>query len=524
MAGKSTPVYSEEIKIDLGKYIETLIRQWAWIIGCALLLGIAAVAVSQGVKLASPTYRATALIASSKTVSVVNFGGAISSQSETDLAAAAASGAQYLYDRKARLQSYVTLVRNGSVAEQVLAQVRQKLKPEEQNTAALLEMVRGNLVVNTDSIQISVTYSNPAVAAEIANDWAKAYVQLINDLYGDTSAGISAASFQGEISKSKADYDAAQKALSDFETQNTSAEYQRQITQLTAIVTDLRDSLSAVASQQVQYGTNLLKQDYTEKLNIQQFLNTVASMREAVKKGGEPAAISNSLALTLLKTQIYAAFQGSNSLQVQNLPEAMGSTISTVNAAAMFADLDALSSTLNARATELDAEISTLSKAIQNGSNLSTLDNAVSLSAEKAPLEAKITASEQKIRDLTAQVNSLNARENELTKARDLAFQSYSALVTKSTEMSVAAQTTGSEVVFASVATPPEKTVIRSTFNAGIGVAAGLLIGIFSAYAYEFWQSYKSRPIEALSKRFLRFLKNIFQKKSKKSPPMAAQA
>ncbi len=47
-------------------------------------------------------------------------------------------------------------------------------------------------------------------------------------------------------------------------------------------------------------------------------------MRDAVKKGGDAAAISNSLALTLLKTQIYAAFQGSNSLQVQNLPELNG--------------------------------------------------------------------------------------------------------------------------------------------------------------------------------------------------------
>ena len=113
--------------------------------------GILVRAVSLFINLTSPSYQAVALVASAKTVSDVNFGSAITSQSETDLAAAAASGAQYLYDRKARLESFVSLVQNGAVAEQVLEELGPKLdnkKGEPTTAAALLRMVDGKLIPN----------------------------------------------------------------------------------------------------------------------------------------------------------------------------------------------------------------------------------------------------------------------------------------------------------------------------------------------------------------------------------------
>ncbi len=244
MAAKTSPVYDEEIKIDIGKYVEILVRQWVWILVCALALGVIAGTISFAINRIKPSYESTALVASSKTIADVNFGGAITSQSETDLASSAAAGAQYLYDRKARLQSYVTLVRNGNVAEEVLKQVGGNLRPEERNSASLLKIVSGALVPNTDSIQISATYADPVIAADIANAWAQAYVQLINNLYGDASAGISAAAIQSQISQNKVTYDGAQKVLADFEIQNKSAEYKRQIDELTTIVVGLRDSLA----------------------------------------------------------------------------------------------------------------------------------------------------------------------------------------------------------------------------------------------------------------------------------------
>ena len=530
MAAKPSPTYDEEIKIDFGKYIETLLRQWQWIAACTLGLGILALAYSLFTNRKSPpSYRAVALVASVKTESNVNFGSAITtSTSEADVV-----NAQYFYDRKARLQSFVSLVQNGAVAEKVLAEIGPRLKENERTTAALLGMVSANLIPSTDTIQISVTYDDPVIAAEIANAWGKAYVQRINELYGGSSSGTSYLATQAQATQAKTDYEKTQVALDDFIAHDKTDENKRQIDEVTITITSLRKARSSVGDQQVQDRLERLDRAYSDSRQIGLFLDNAVSMRAAVNTGGEPAAISNALALTMLKTQIYAAFQGTNTLQVQNLPEtprsnisivtllqaqnlpeALGSSISTVNAAGMVADLDALISSLKTRQTELNKLNGTLSFEIQNGDYLKFLEDTAN-----TPIDKNIEENEQKIRDLNSLISTETSTLDELTRARDLAWQSYSALATKATEMSVAAQTTSIEVVFASPATPPvpDNIVIQSRNNAGLATGVGLLIGIIVAYAYEFWQNYKGRQPEIISKKMFAYAINLVYKRPIKS-------
>ena len=513
MTTNSSPTYDDdEIQIDFGKYIETLVRQWQWIVACALGLGILALALSLLINLASPSYRAVVLVSSSQTQTNVNFGSAITSTSDIQSAQAAAAGAQYLYDRKARLQSFVSLAQNGAVAEQVLEELGPKLnnkKGEPTTAAALLRMVSADLISSTDTIQISVTYSDPVLAAEIANAWGQAYVQQINELYGDSSVGTSSLALQTQIAQNKTAYEKAQMALTSFIAQNKTNEYGRQIDEIQIVVASLRESLSAVANQEVQDRIVRLKQAYADSRQVGLLLDNAVSMRDAVKTGGDAAAISNALALTMLKTQIYAAFPGTNTLQVQNLPEALGSTISTVNAAGMVADLNALISTLKKRQTELNNQIDVLSSEIQKGDNLKYLDNVMTFSTVDAPIEKRIEENEQKIRDLNSLISIQSSALTELTRARDLAWESYKALATKGMEASVSAQTTGSQVIFASPATPPDKKVVRSTINAAMATGVGLLIGIIVAYAYEFWQNYKGRQPEIIFKEMFAYAKSV---------------
>ena len=626
MATKSTPTDVEKFNIDIGKYVETLLRQWQLVAICAVGLGILALLFSLLINLVFPGYKATAVVASSKNVSAVNFGGAITSQSETDVAAAANAGAQYLYDRTARLQSYVSLVQNGTIAEQVLAQVGPKLDKKDQATAPLLRMVDANLIPNTDSIQISVSYKDPVIAAELANAWAQAYVRHINDLYGDTSTGTTVASIEAQTAKAKTDYETAHATLADFIAHDKSNEYKRQITELTVVVQSLRDArttaISTIVSSQVSSTQQLiqelysdqasnkllaLKTDqaarrelvlvymealssgrvsvfthqeedlltqldraYSDRRQADVFLANAISMRDAVKTGGDSAANSNALALTLLKTQIYAAFPGSNTLQVQNLPESLGSTIANVSTAGMVTDLDALISALGTRQSDLDKLIKSLSDELQNGSDYKFLVNSLdssgaldkqiqdrypelfstsglsglSITAAEdnplvqqavkysqdllelkglgdvmnftvagTPIETKIEATEQQIRDLEAQISLQASKQQELTAEDSLAWQSYSALSTKGTEVAVAAQTTGSEVVFASDAIPPDRKVIHSGIIAAAATALGFLLGVVGAYVYEFWQNYKGRPIQVLSQEIFAYARNYDYKR-----------
>jgi uncharacterized protein involved in exopolysaccharide biosynthesis len=630
MTANTSPTYDDEIKIDFGKYIETLVRQWQWIAACALGLGILALAFSLFIKLTSPpSYEAVALVSSAKTESSVNFGSAITSSS--DIALAAATGnAQILYDRAARLQSFVSLVQNGAVAEQVLAEVGPKLNNsngEPITTTALLHMVSAELIPKTDTIQISVTYDDPVIAAEIANAWGNAYVQRINELYGGASSGTSMLITEAQTTQAKTDYEKAQAALSDFIAHNKIDEYTRQIQEITVIVTSLRGARStatstiineqvgveqqvinelysaqaanqllalqqdqaarrqlitaymtalsqarqAVFNQQVQDRLAQFDRAYSDSRQVGLFLDNAVSMRAAVNAGGDAAARSNTLALTMLKTQIYAAFPGTNTLQIQNLPEALGSSISTVNAAGMVADLDALISTLETRQTELNKLIDTLSSELQNGEDFKFLDNpldstgalaqtiqdrypelfergklsdlsltvvengnplatealqrsqallelkglegVVNFSVADTPIEKKIQENEQKIRDLNSLISSETSTLNLLAGERDLAWKTYTTLTTKSAEQSVATQTTGIEVVFGSPATPPdEKVVVHSTTNAAMATGVGLLIGIIVAYAYEFWQNYKGRQPEIISRKMFAYAKSFADK------------
>jgi uncharacterized protein involved in exopolysaccharide biosynthesis len=624
MVKKSSPVLEENdevIKIDLWKYVETLLRQWQWIVICVLGFGALAAGYSLITDKLFPSYHATALVSSAKTVSSVDFGSAITSQSETDIASRAMTGAQYLYDRDARLQSFVSLVKNGDVAQRVLEEIGQKFGDEKPSASELMDSINGKLIEKSDTILISANNRDPVMASEIANAWSLAYVAKINELYGGTSSSTSYLATQEETKKAKIRYETAQKALADFIAQNKIDEYTRQIEEIKVIVTSLRGARSTatttivneemgaeqqvinefyraqasnqllalqqdqqsrrelitayisalsqgrqdVFNQQVQDRLTRLKQAYTDSQNTKYFLDTAVSMRAAVNAGGDVSARSNALALALLKTQIYANFTGSNNLQIQNLPESLGSTIGTVDAAGMISDLDALISSLKKRQTDLDALIQTLSTEIQNGtgldmdkalestgelsqeiqarypelfqmgelSNLSLdvvengnplaseamqrsqallqlkgLENLVDFTVADTPIERVIEENEQKMRDLNALISTETSKQTVLTRDRDLAWTTYSALDVKSAEMEVAAQTTGIEVIFSSPATIPEKTTMDKRKNTSLGLAVGLAFGVIIAYAYEIWQNHKGQKVEVLSKSMVSAVRN----------------
>ncbi len=608
----------DELKIDFGKYIETLVRQWQLIITTALGLGILAVALSLLINQVKPTYQAVALIASTKTQTDVSLGSAIKTTSEETLAKDAQTGAQYFYDRKARLQSYVTLVQNGDVANKVLAEIGPELKNDERSPSVLLQMVDAQLLNSTDTIQITVKYSTPQVAADIANAWARAYVEKINGLYGDSSAGTSYAVIKDQTDRAKNDYDRAQAALTAFMAQNKVDEWNRQIDETKTIITSLRGARSTAVStiinaqtgadqqiiaelykdqaanqllalqqdqqarqqlitayitelskgrqeafnQQVEDRIAQLEKAYADSRQAKLFADNAVAMQNAVNQGGESSAQSNALALVLLKTQIYASFQGTNNLQIQDLPTSVGNNITDMTQTGMVSDLSALIKALNTRQADLTRQINTLSKQLRDGAgitvdlaldstgdlakaiqtrypelfttgslsnislsmndksnpleqeavrrsqdllSLKNLDNVMSFSTSGTEIEKKIEQYEQQIRDLNSQISKATSTQTELTRARDLAWTTYSALATKEAEVNVAAQTTGVEVAVGSPAIPPTDHVVKTSIIGLAAIILGLIAGVVAAYVYEFWQTYKGKStvsIRPLSRGF----------------------
>lgn len=601
---------------DIGKYIEVLFRQWQIIVSAVLICAILAGLLT----IASPkVYMARVVIASTKVASTVSFGSNIQTLSESQLMASG-SGAYGLVDRKSRQGSYEQLVQNPDVAQKVLEELKDELAQAEPDNGEwdvnrLLMMVSGKMIPNTDSLEITVRYNDPQVAADIANAWGRAYVNKVNSIYSESGSSESYATVKSQAVEAKKDYDVAQAALVDFITNNQIDEISRRIGEQRTIITSLmtarnvaittiineqtrgqlqvvqqyynsqaqnqllalqrdQDSrrkiinsyIDAMVSMrqkvfdaQVDNLTTKLTNAYTNLRRSEKLLMDAQNMREQVEKGGEGAALSNSLALNLLKSQAFAANEGLGSLTIQ-------ASSTAVSQQAMIADLDGLIATLKGRKQAAEKDIQDISSQLVSNEGLQYTDQPLDVSGELAktvlerypdlfktgdlaqlsldavekgnplanevnaraksllelqgleevlnyniidtPIEKKISELQQNIRDLNAALSKENDKYVELTRARDLAWKTYNNLSTKEAELAVAVQTRGTEVALGAPASVPKQDLVSGVSNVMTGSVVGLILGIVIAYAIEFWWLYKDIPSHAVKiVDFNRFLK-----------------
>ena len=671
-----------EEEIDLRAYVGVLFRRWPVILGLALVAAVAAGLVS--FLLLSPIFEATALIAVVKSRSEITFEPRFRTITEEDLLAAGQASAAVL-DRKARLQSFSSLVQDPEIARSVLQAYPDLFVPENPEDdpatpADLLRMVEGEVFENSDLIAIKVTAGDPEKAATIANAWAHHFVASINQTYGGEEESLVLIGQQ--VTEAKTAYETTEEALRQFIVeQDRISELQRLVQEKETIITSLRagkqaavsavidrqieiqsqlinaymeasaanrllafnkgqeakravvaewldferesrlavlrrdrnlrerlfntfvqaeaDSRLAVFNEQVSEKLSDLSQAYGRRDRYQKFLVDARAMLAQVKQGGQASAASNSLALLLLKAEIFAASGGlPGDLQLQIL-----ASPSEITADQQEADVTALISVLENQLALLDDEIHQLSEALLQGTGYTFLDEldpeawtltgAVPLTAtvaslsdlvaqsglaedslsakileryvdlydvglmarlaeqvdegtplfdriqqlypalfekdpwmeltsdlpeeteltkigreeaqrlldlegidellgftvEEEPLTQQIALLEKEVRELQADISRLQSLKQDLEHSRDLVWQTYSTLSTKETELAIASQSLDSEVRFAVPATPLRNPIApRKLFNVAVAGALGLMLGVFGAFALEWWQ------------------------------------
>ena len=596
----------EDYSLDLGKYIDTLFRQWRLIAIATFLCAFTAGLVSV---LLPKSYEASVLVASTKTYSAVSFGSAIETMTEDQLALQSRSINSAVMNREERLGSYVQMVPNAAVAQIVLDELGDQLDEDDRDVTSLLHMVEGELAEKSDTIVIKVTYKDPVLAAEIANAWGRAYIQQINTVYASSGSNEYYQLIQTENVKTKALYDQAQDDLEEFISQNQRDELNRQISELQTVINSLsaargtavqaiiddltgseleliseyfkssrqnqmlalqrdrqgrQDLISAyintlnqarqlVFNESAQKTISDLTRYYSELTQVENQLDNANDMLIQVREGGEAAVASNLLALTLLKANIYAG----GIAQLENIPDALAANQATVTPAGMAADLEALIASLEARQTTLEKEIGTLSDTLVTGDGFAYLDAPLDSTGELAttiqnryselwetgplaelslqvieegnpledeamaraqallglegledilgysiaetPLELKIQDLEQQVRDLQRKLTEEGDIQQELKRARDLAYTTYTALATKEAELAVAVQTPGVEVALASPAAVPDIDTISGGKNTVLAAVVGLMLGVGAAFFIEFWWSYKGFEPQPIS-------------------------
>lgn len=450
-----------------------LVRRWMWVAGGAVL----AATVAALVVISQPRMYTTSIdVVPKRARTEVNYDTRIRTVSSDTTTGGQGQGAGGLAAVSAeRRQALAQLVRNPDVEKVVREELGAALPPELRAPGVLLDLVEARVVPRSEIITITVDAPSAAVAEQVAVTWARAYERHVNQLYAPSGAtnGMDA-----QVAEAGKQYDAAEALLTAFTATVPLAENNRLLARK---LQQLNDILNG---QQVALGDL-----YAVARRVNLFLIQAQALQQQLEAAQDNSATaSNQLALTLLKTQAYAASIApggtsggasdtaapaapASADQVrgegQTRPDGQGSgspprrtpewslpaglqlqvpaTDAPVTLAQQRADVAATVAALQEWRARLQQDIQARSLGAFPAGSAQAPDGS---SAEAGQL---IQRFEQEVRELQGTVAEQTARQKTLQQARDVALESYSSLLRKAEENRVAnAVGAGNEVSLAS--------------------------------------------------------------------------
>jgi len=481
MTEQAPQSYYYEDEIDLRKYILLLFQRWRLIAASAVLAAAAAFLVSTFM---TPTYEASVDLATTKLKVEVQFGTEIQTLTEEELAA---RGASNLIDRKARLEGYAALASGTGIAEKVLPQFEAELRAIDERlldpSVFVENHVESEVLSNTDLIRITISLPDPDLAARIANAWGQAYEEHINLIYGGGSAQDLARAREQTIEAFE-DYQAAQGRLEAYLAQNPIPRLEREIAEKQAQVDRLKgaiqESTTYVSGQELATRRALLGGYYQDLVAIERLLDDAQALQQQLGGGvASPAgSFGDALALIFLRSRAYAG-----ACEEAGVPFALElqTPLALEPGSVTVADVENLVEALRSRLEDTQAKIETITALLLDPPEHRLPEGA------GAEVRAEIEALTGEVQTLKAELEAEQAHKRDITQQRDLAWETYSTLAKKETEVRVAAAAGGMEVRLASQAAPPAKPAspkrMRNTVLAGV---VGGMLGVFGVYMWAF--------------------------------------
>ena len=437
-----SPMWMED-EIDLREYIEVLIKYWKWIIAAGILAAVVAFVVSSFLP---RTYEASASVIILKSKTEISFDPKIQTTTEDQLT------------QKSYQDTLVGLVKAGSVAETVFEK-HQNILPE--NIKSVTDLLKKVDASNTgDVISITVSDADPARAAQLADAWAAAYVDYVNQLYGNQTAPL-LVEVEAQAAEAEQSYKSAQSKLEDFLKNNRISALQREV------------------SVRQAHTKALLDEKYNLLTQIDAWLDDAMSIRLHVAAGGADGGAGDALAFLLLQRKALAtSADGESQLQLQISPADFSNTTVTVDA------VDALIDTLQQRRAEISRDIQLLEK------DVPATDSTVSSSPMDTGLNAYIASLDTEIAALQSELETQSAQKRELQQARDLAWDNLTTLQRKQAELQLSGQISNSQVRMAAGALVPDKPVSpKRLMNTAVAGALAVMLAVFVVFAMEYWRN-----------------------------------
>jgi uncharacterized protein involved in exopolysaccharide biosynthesis len=282
-------------------------------------------------------------------------------------------------------------------------------------------------------------------AAAIANAWADALVREGNEIYGGSESEV--AFFEQQVSQALESLDAADATLEDFAARNEASIVEAQ--------------LESQRQAQVDYLGN--------QRAISYLVQDIRGLREQLSQKADGESLSPADALTALLLQINAFSSGVYGEEAAPPPpitlEITGAdSLSDKSRDEQVAFLDELVATLQAKSGQIDTRLS--------------------------ELQPEILTLQQRLQEVTAE-------EDRLTRAQEVASETYLTLVRKLDEARIAAEEQNGVLQVGSYAAVPEEPARpRKAFNAAVAGMLGLIAGVVLAFAYEFWRQTEAQVPE----------------------------
>ncbi len=427
---------SDEIQIDLAKYLD-IIRRWLWLL---ILAPILAGAVGFAITLfISPTFEAEADVASVKSFSQLSLSPDYKTLSEAQLTQG--------LDVSARQKALVAIAHSGDLASTVADELGSTLTPQEHQLASLVAMV--TVSADGDLIRIKVQNRDPQKAAKIAEAWANNFAERVNQLYTETPT--TSDQVQSQVDQTWQNYQTAEAALTQFVGQN----------QIDSLSRDIEARQKAIGDL------------YASQQNLDRLLQDAHSLQDVVSK--DPTVsndLGNRLAMLLLRAN--AAVLSYSAPVITNPSSVSPNAVASDSSRSM-----------------LPIQVQLASGSLSDSSQIlpDLQDLIASLEARRKLVESQLSdpSAQAQLLALQKQLEQQTAKRQELTTARDLAWSTYKTMASKLEEVKASQQATGTIVRIAGSAVVPDLPVApRKSVNTVLAALAGLLVAAAVAFVVEF--------------------------------------
>jgi uncharacterized protein involved in exopolysaccharide biosynthesis len=438
------PIYEEPF--DMRPYIFALVRGWYWIVGGAVLSAVTTLGFAY---ILPDQYEATSGVVILRERTDFSFSESLRTEETLSIGAGA------------RQMALVALVTNNIVAAQALETARESLDPAKhaflpEGTPVSIMNEAGFITVENegDLIEITLRNQDPQVAALLANAWAQAYVDYVNQLFIGSSGSLEI--LPARIDVAFQEYEAAQTALEEFLSRNQIDSLESEIEFQEALIASYLANQTEIVTN-AQGAQNDVLEGYYEKLrNLNYWLADAKALRNQVLASNGDTAENTGNALSLISLQL-RTFGNDGIINI----DLSGQEFDAVTSA----DIENLIAVLEAQITIIQAEIDALLLSLQS-KGVSSADEFVDVGA--------IESAQQNLSQLRSRLAREQARFDELTTVRDLKWETYQALIQNQQEIQVEG---GSEVRLAGNADIPDRPAGNNRLQ--LAVLTGL-IGMFA--------------------------------------------